>query len=109
MPVILALKYVTMKMRLILLALFFVIAGSTAEAQHVRVRLNFPVGISMGAPSYRPYSGAIWIGPEWRWSGGRYVSVPGYWARPGRYGAVWVPGHWKYSRRGYRWVPGQWR
>ncbi len=102
-------KNFPMKIKVVILVLFFAAAGSQVQAQHVRVRLNFPVGINVGAPAHRPYSGAVWIGPEWQWRGGRYVSTPGYWARPGRQGAVWVPGHWKYSRRGYRWVPGHWR
>ena len=98
-----------MKIKLSAIALFFVIGVSTANAQHVKVRIGFPAGISIGAVGNRPYSNAIWIGPEWQWRGGRYVSVPGYWAKPHHYGAVWVQGQWKYSRRGYRWVPGHWR
>jgi WXXGXW repeat (2 copies) len=98
-----------MKIKLLLLTLLLVVATTLVQAQQVRVRLNFPVGISIGASGHRPYNGAVWIGPEWQWRGGRYVAVQGYWAKPGRYGAVWVPGHWKYSRRGYRWVPGHWR
>jgi hypothetical protein len=97
-----------MKIRLSFLVISLVALVATADAQHVRVRLNFPVGISIGAPGPAPYRGAIWIGPEWQWRGGRYEHVPGYWARPGRYNAVWIPGHWKYGRRGYRWVPGHW-
>jgi hypothetical protein len=98
-----------MKIKLSIAAILFVMTVSSAEAQHVRVRLNFPGGISIGAPGRAPFSGAIWIGPEWQWRGGQYVHVPGYWAKPRRHGAVWIPGHWKYSRRGYRWVPGHWR
>ena len=98
-----------MKIKLSVVAIVFMMAASSSEAQHVRVRLNFPAGVHTRAVGRAPFSGAIWIGPEWQWRGGRYVSVPGYWARPGRSGAVWVPGHWKYSRRGYRWVPGRWR
>jgi len=80
-----------------------------ANAQYVRVRPGFSVGISIGAPGPAPYAGAIWIGPEWRWRGGHYVEVPGYWARPYRHYHAWVPGHWRYSRHGYRWAPGHWR
>lgn len=91
----------------------FLICFSTiavvSSAQHVRVRMNFPVGISIGAPGPSPYTGAVWIGPEWQWRGGTYVSVPGYWAKPQRYRAIWVPGYWKYTRHGYRWIPGHWR
>ena len=91
------------------MAVLFVAATTSAEAHHVRVRLKFPAGISIGAQARAPISAAVWIGPEWQWRGGQYVHVPGYWAKPGRHGAVWVPGHWKYTRRGYRWVPGRWR
>ncbi|MFN8290226.1 MAG: hypothetical protein U0U70_08220 [Chitinophagaceae bacterium] len=98
-----------MKAKVLLIGLGLLIAGITANAQRVGVRLNFSVGTRIGPPGPAPYGGAIWIGPEWQWRRGRYVEVPGYWASPRRYGAVWVPGHWKYSRRGYRWVPGRWR
>ncbi|MBC7874551.1 MAG: YXWGXW repeat-containing protein [Ferruginibacter sp.] len=91
------------------MAVLFSAGIGTAQAQHVRVRLNFPATIHTKAYGHTPFSGAIWIGPEWQWRSGAYVSVPGYWARPHRHGMVWVPGHWKYSRRGYKWVPGHWR
>ena len=90
---------------IVLLGLFQI----KGNAQYVRVRPGFHVGITIGAPGPAPFAGGIWIGPEWRWRGGRYVEVPGYWARPRHRGAGWVSGHWKYSRRGYRWVPGHWR
>jgi len=54
-----------------------------ADAQYVRVKPGFSVGITIGAPGPAPYSGAIWIGPEWRWRGSRYVEVPGYWQDQG--------------------------
>ncbi len=92
-----------------MIAMLLLMVASASQAQHVRVRLNFPAGLRIGAPGPRPYSGAVWIGPEWQWRGGRYENVPGYWGRPTRHSAVWIPGHWKYSRRGYRWVPGHWR
>jgi len=99
----------TMKMKLFIPVLLFLMIAGVANAQHVRVRIGFPAGISIGPSGRAPFAGSVWIGPEWQWRGGNYVCVPGYWARPGRFGAVWVPGHWKYSRRGYRWVPGRWR
>jgi len=98
-----------MKKMLVLSALFLVLGVSASRAQFVRVKVGFPVGISIGAPGPRPFTGAMWIGPEWQWRGGQYVCVPGYWSRPYRHHSVWVQGHWKYSRRGYRWVPGHWR
>ena len=98
-----------MKMKIVIIAIVLVTAISQSQAQHVKVRLNFPVGSNLGAPGHRHAAGTVWIGPEWQWRGGRYVSVPGYWARPKHHRAVWIPGHWQYSRRGYKWVPGHWR
>lgn len=79
-----------------------------SNAQYVKVKLNFPSGV-MHAPAPAPFSGAIWIGPEWKWNKGVYVHVPGYWAKPKHHKRNrWIPGHWKYSRRGYIWVSGRW-
>ena len=98
-----------MKKRVI--ALFVVLATGImcAQAQRISVRLNFPGNAHARYYDRPSFSGAIWIGPEWQWRGGRYVSVPGYWSRPSRYGAVWVNGYWRHSRHGYYWVPGHWR
>jgi hypothetical protein len=92
-------------MKKIIIALVIIVASifNKAQAQFVRQRPSFSVNVAVGRP---PFAGAIWIGPEWEWRGGRYVEVPGYWARPGR---VWIPGHWKMTRRGERWIPGHWR
>jgi len=98
-----------MKIKLLFLALLATGASLTSQAQHVRVRLGFPAGVRIAAPGPAPFRSAIWIGPEWQWRNGRYMHVPGYWAKPRYGGAVWVPGHWQYTRRGYRWVPGRWR
>ncbi|MGB3007421.1 MAG: YXWGXW repeat-containing protein [Chitinophagaceae bacterium] len=98
-----------MKIKILLIAVFLFAGVAVLNAQHVRVRLNFPSGIRIGAPDPAPFGGAIWIGPEWRWQRGNYINIPGYWAKPQRYGSTWIPGHWKYSRRGYKWVPGHWR
>ena len=96
-------------MKKIIFLSLLLVTGLISSAQHVSVRMSFPVGVRMGSPGPAPFRGAIWIGPEWVWRGGQYVTVPGYWGKPSRYGAVWVPGHWKYSRKGYRWVPGHWK
>lgn len=89
---------------------FILAAGIGAvQAQHVKVRIGFPVGISINATGRAPFAGAVWVGPEWQWRGGKYVCVQGYWAKPHRHGAIWVPGHWQYTRRGYKWVPGHWK
>jgi hypothetical protein len=55
-----------------------------------------------------PYEGAVWIGGEWGWSGGRYVYTRGYWAHP-RAGRAYVTGGWYHTARGYRWHRGHWR
>jgi hypothetical protein len=80
-----------------------------ADAQYVRRKPGFSVNISIGAPGPAPYSGAIWVAPEWEWRGGRYVEVPGHWVRPARHGAIWINGGWAYSKRGYRWRRGHWK
>lgn len=97
-----------MKWKLLIVAFGFLTLSGSADAQHIKVRLGFPAGISINAGNRAPFGGAVWVAPEWTWRGGRYECVPGYWAKPRRYGAIWVPGHWKYTRRGYKWVPGHW-
>ena len=82
-----------MKKKLSVLVMFFMMITGVTNAQHVKVRLNFPVSVSIGPNGHRPYSDAIWIGPEWQWRGGRYEAVPGYWSRPRHHGAVWIPGN----------------
>ena len=98
-----------MKIKLLVAGIAFLFTITVSNAQRVSVRIGFPVGAHTYAPSRAPFTGAVWIGPEWVWRGGRYECVPGYWARPQRHGAIWVTGHWKYNRRGYVWVPGHWR
>ncbi len=97
-----------MKIKYFLLVMCFTAFTSLSQAQHVRIRLGFPAGVSINAPGPGVH-GRVWIGPEWEWRGGRYECVPGYWAEPRRRGAIWVPGHWKYTRFGYKWVPGRWK
>jgi hypothetical protein len=55
-----------------------------------------------------PYEGAIWIGPEYYWSGGRYLSRPGHWEH-GRGKATWHGGSWTPKRNGYHWNKGYWK
>jgi hypothetical protein len=55
-----------------------------------------------------PFAGAIWIGPEYYWSGGRYVVRPGYWTRP-RSNYSYHPGYWNHNSHGHTWVRGGWR
>jgi len=101
-------KKYTMKKMLLVLAIVIGI-NSLANAQRVRVRLDFPVTVAVRPPGPPPFGGAIWIGPEWRWQQNRYVMVPGYWSRPRHHRAAWSGGYWRHSRRGYVWVPGHWR
>ena len=98
-----------MKRVIIAILTFFFGFTVNLNAQHIRMRLDFPVGASIRPVSPAPFAGAVWVGPEWRWQGGRYVYVPGSWVKPRRPGAVWAPGRWKYNRRGYVWMPGRWR
>lgn len=96
--------------KLIFAFLFITAVGIfSSDAQRVRVRLDFPVGVPVIAPGPPPFAGAIWIGPEWTWRGGRYVCAPGYWAHPQPRRVYWAPGHWQYTRKGYYWRRGHWR
>ena len=58
-----------------------------------------------GAP---PYAGAIWIGDDWVWSGGRYTWHNGHWDHR-REGHTYVRGSWAHTSRGYHWNGGHWR
>ena len=89
--------------------LLFLFASFTSPAQNIKIRLNFPVGVSVRPIGKAPFPNAIWIGPEWRWEAGRYVHVPGYWAAPKYRHGHWVSGHWRRNRRGYIWMPGKWK
>ena len=108
-PVNKRLKIKRMKIKSSLLVLFFSFIFFQSNAQHVEIRMNFPVGVSVSAPGPSPYRGGIWIGPEWRWDRGQYVHESGYWAKPKGRHHQWIPGHWQYSRKGYYWVPGRWK
>jgi hypothetical protein len=54
-----------------------------------------------------PFEGAVWIGDDWVWSGGRYVHHHGHWEHA-REGHHWVAGTWEHNDRGYRWHRGRW-
>lgn len=76
-----------------------------------------------------PYVGAVWIRGYWRWHGGGYIWIHGYYppapavivtpaqppprvevAPPPPYpAAVWVPGHWRRGYYNWVWVPGHYR
>ena len=97
-----------MKKLLITVMILLGLSLIKADAQYVRRKPGFSVNVTVGAPGPPPYSGAIWIGPEWTWRGSQYVEVPGYWARPGRHRG-WVSGQWRNTHRGYSWRRGHWR
>ena len=97
-----------MKKYFLFLVVLIVLVTFNSSAQHIKMRLNFPVGVSLHANAPAPFAGAVWIGPEWKWNGREYVHVAGYWSKPNRR-RHWIPGHWKYSRRGYFWMPGHWK
>jgi hypothetical protein len=102
------LKKNRMKKSVMFFSLFLLAFTIHLRAQHVSVRLNFPVGVSVNAPGPPPYAGAVWIAPEWRWDGNGYVHVPGYWMRIKHKRGHWQRGYWKHTRRGYFWIPGRW-
>jgi len=97
-----------MKKIMFVLAVVLGLSATKADAQYVRRRPTFSVGIHIGAPGPAPYTDGVWIGPEWTWRGGQYVEVPGHWEHR-RHGRAWVPGHWRHTRRGDIWVRGHWR
>lgn len=102
------LKIMSMKKAVFVVVLTTVIGVFSSQAQRVRVRLDFPVGIAVAAPR-PPFADAVWVGPEWGWRDGRYSAVPGYWAHPRRHRGYWMPGRWENTRRGYYWRRGYWR
>ena len=52
--------------KLILLTMISICSMYVGNAQHIRVRLDFPGGASVRPLGNAPYRGAVWIGPEWR-------------------------------------------
>jgi len=97
-----------MKKKLFVMLLLSGLLYINADAQFVRRRPVFSINVNAGHDR-APNRGAVWVGPEWEWRGGRYVEVPGHWIKPERMGTRWIPGHWNNTRRGSRWIPGHWR
>ena len=62
----------------------------------------------VGVVGYAPGPGYVWIDGFYDWRG-RYVWVPGYWARPPHPHARWVPGRAYYGRGHYSYRRGYWR
>ncbi|WP_153799665.1 YXWGXW repeat-containing protein [Foetidibacter luteolus] len=80
--------------------------SSCATQSRVVVRER-PVARVVVAPP-PPYPGAVWVGEEYIWRGGRYRYVAPHYVRPRR-AQVWVPGRWSPARGGYVWIGGRWR
>jgi hypothetical protein len=59
-------------------------------------------------PPPAPSPHAFWQSGHWRWSGERFVWVPGrYVERPGPT-ANWIPDYWQQGADGWIWVEGRW-
>jgi len=87
---------------------FIAVSADLATAQDVVIRARPPQAVlERRAPA--PGRGYVWTPGYQRWSGSRYVWVPGRWQQPPRLGARWVPYRWE--RRGPGWVmrDGHWR
>jgi hypothetical protein len=69
---------------------------------------TYPDGGVVVAPGPPPFVGAVWIGGEYRWSHGHYVSAGGRWSHP-RSGRTWTSGNWQKANGGYRWSHGYWK
>lgn len=98
-----------MRNAILLFLVLFLFSWQNAKCQIVRVQLAHPKSSFSQAYQRPPFRGAIWILPEWKWTNGAYVSMPGYWTRPHRKGLVWVPGRWIRFQNGYRWTLGRWK
>ena len=87
--------------------IFFFLAASSINAQVVvKVKPVKPRVKVVTTVSAHP--GHVWINGHWKYSGGRYVWVDGYYVKE-RPGHVWVSGHWKSVPGGWKWVPGHWK
>jgi hypothetical protein len=52
-----------MKKKILASLLFFMTVAAVANAQYVKVRIGFPVGVSVTASGRAPYAGAVWDRP----------------------------------------------
>jgi hypothetical protein len=84
-----------------------VIFSSTActTERVVAVQPEPPVIVARPAP---PPGEHLYVDYEYRWKGGKYVAVPGYYIKkkPGR---TWIPGKWEKKEKGYVWIGGHWK
>lgn len=93
------------KIKLMMLACTLTLLLASCGGSYYVAERPAPYVYTRPAP---PYAGAIWIEPEYYWSGGRYVARPGYWSRP-RPNYNYRPGYWNHGSRGHTWVRGGWR
>jgi hypothetical protein len=92
------------KILLILFTITLFAACRTSKEHYIAMRPE----VVTTARTNPPFAGAVWIDPEYRWSGTTYVIEPAHWAKPLKSG-VWVPGHWRQTAKGYTWVSGYWK
>src|ERR1700681_1678130 len=98
-----------MKRFLALAVLARALSFGTASAAEVFVTVAPPPPVRVGIVGVAPHPGYVWVEGYHRWHGGRYVWVPGRWARPPYAGGIWVPAQWAPRRGGWVYVPGYWR
>ena len=100
----------TFTMKRVLFAVLFSTAllsgGLQAKAQHHYVKAH-PEATVVERPA-APSGNHVWIGSEWKWSGGKYVESSGHWALPPHGHRTWVQGRWEKTSRGEYWVAGHW-
>jgi hypothetical protein len=70
-----------------------------ANAQ-VIIHAGPPPPVIVERPGPPLHAGWVWVPGYYRWTGARYVWVPG---------VVWIPGRWVPRGGGYVWVAGYWR
>jgi hypothetical protein len=75
-------------------------ATPTAPSQPPPPQVETP-----GAP---PVTGLVWVAGYWHFSAGKWIWVPGRWARPPKTGATWRPNVWVKEGATIRLDPGQW-
>ncbi len=84
------------------------LAAGIANAQVV-IHAGPPPAVIVERPGPPLHAGWVWVPGYYRWSGARYIWVPGRWVNPPRRGVVWVPGRWVPRSGGYVYVAGYWR
>lgn len=77
-------------------------------AASVSVRVAPPGRVVEVAPTPPP-RGYVWQSGYWRWTGVRYLWVPGSYAPLPQPGLAWIPGRWVRHTGGWVWVNGYWR